>query len=224
MNFNQYLQDPQLVNSYSYARDNPLKHIDKSGEFVFLAPLAAYAVSIAPVWLPAVVTTGAAIGAALQTKFVGESIGHFIEGNQQGFEEAVQKQQTVIGVGAALGVGLLGTMSTQKDIKQGGAHGDLRSVEGQVRHHIPAKSVSPYSSNRSPALLMDKEDHWATKSWGSGRAAQTYRATQQTLIKQGRFDEAQQMDINDIRSQFGNKYDQGLKQATQYTKNVLNKK
>lgn len=33
-----YLSDPQNFNSYSYARNNPLKHVDESGEFVQLAP------------------------------------------------------------------------------------------------------------------------------------------------------------------------------------------
>ena len=70
---------------------------------------------------------------------------------------------------------------------------------------------------------MDTADHQKTKSWGSSKKAKQYRKEQEELIKQGKFKEAQQMDINDVRSKFGNKYDEGIKQMQDYTEELLNK-
>src|SRR3989338_8214896 len=222
LTFAQYLQDPQLVNSYSYTRNNPLKHIDKSGEFLFLAPLAAYAFAYAPVAIPAAITAGAAIAASAQAYFFGEGIGNLMEGNYQGFQQSVDKQMTVTGISAAVTAGLLEGMSMVW-VKQGGAYGDLRGIEGKEKHHVPANSVSPYSRNQGPTLLMDKADHQETSSWGRFQEAAGYRSQQKQLIEQGRFIDAQKMDIKDIQSKFGDKYNQGLREVVDYTKSLLKK-
>jgi len=70
--------------------------------------------------------------------------------------------------------------------------------------------VSPIPTKKGPAIEMDIPDHMKTASWGSGAAASQYRATQRTLIESGRFDDAIVMDIDDIRSQFGGKYDDAI--------------
>jgi len=57
-----------------------------------------------------------------------------------------------------------------------------------------------------------------TASFGSSKEARAYREQQKTLIEQGRFREAQQMDIIDIQSKFGGKYDEAIKQMLDYTK------
>jgi len=47
IDFEAYLRKPQLHNSYSYAGNNPVKYVDKNGEFVFLAiPLIYLAVEV----------------------------------------------------------------------------------------------------------------------------------------------------------------------------------
>ena len=38
------LLDPQMQNSYAYARNNPVKHTDPDGEFAFVIPLIAYGI------------------------------------------------------------------------------------------------------------------------------------------------------------------------------------
>lgn len=97
----------------------------------------------------------------------------------------------------------------------GGAHKDIPTVGGEV-NHIPADSVSPLSTGKGSSVWMEKADHMKTKSWGSSDKAKAWRAKQKELIDQGKFREAVEMDLQDIRSQFGNKYDKGIKEMLDY--------
>jgi filamentous hemagglutinin len=65
---------------------------------------------------------------------------------------------------------------------------------------------------------MLPEDHRLTASWGNSQEARAYRQTQADLIAQGDFQGAQQMDIADIKSKFGNKYDAGIRQVLNYSR------
>ncbi|NEB94077.1 hypothetical protein [Streptomyces bauhiniae] len=57
------------------------------------------------------------------------------------------------------------------------------------------------------AIQMDEADHVQTESWGSSRAGQLHRAHQEFLMRQGRLTESLQMDIDNVGSLFGTKYD-----------------
>lgn len=57
---------------------------------------------------------------------------------------------------------------------------------------------------------MDQSDHYATASWGRSAAAIQYRAAQQAEAEQGSYSNAVQMDINDIQTKFGSKYDDAI--------------
>jgi RHS repeat-associated protein len=98
----------------------------------------------------------------------------------------------------------------------GGAYDDVSAAGGQV-HHAPADSISPLSRGKGPSFRMDTPEHHQTASWGRSKAAQAYRTKQQELIGQGRFREAQQMDIDDVRSKFGPIYDEHIRQMEEYT-------
>ena len=63
---------------------------------------------------------------------------------------------------------------------------------------------------------METPDHALTKSFAGSRAAREYRARQRELVEQGRFREAVQMDIDDVRRLFGNKYDEAIRQMNVY--------
>ena len=80
----------------------------------------------------------------------------------------------------------------------------------------PADSASPLERNDGPAIKMEKEDHRQTASCGNSREAREYRAQQQKLIEQGEFREALQMDIDDIRDKFGDKYDDAIAEMLKY--------
>ena len=98
----------------------------------------------------------------------------------------------------------------------GGAYKDVRTA-GREAHHMPAKSVSHLGEREGPAISMTPEDHRLTASWGNSKAAQDYRKEQQRLVDEGRFREAQQQDIDDVRKIAGDKYDREISQMIAYT-------
>jgi len=104
--------------------------------------------------------------------------------------------------------------------KTGGAYKDLPILENCERHHIPAKSASDLAEEDGPCIIMEKGDHRQTASYGSSKEAREYREKQKELIEQGKFKEAQQMDIDDIHEKFGDKYDDAIQQAEQYTEEI----
>lgn len=100
---------------------------------------------------------------------------------------------------------------------KGGAFKELENLENTERHHMPSCEASNLQRDVGPAIIMDKADHVKTASWGNSKEAQEYRNKQKELIESGHFKEAQQIDINDIRSKFGNKYDDAIKEMQQYS-------
>ena len=112
--------------------------------------------------------------------------------------------------------------------KTGGTYGDLIANDqwgGHLEehpphevHHMPADSVNGLERNDGPAIVMEKADHRQTASCGNSLEAREYRAKQKELIEQGKFDEAMQMDIDDIREKFGDKYDNAIAQMQEAAK------
>jgi filamentous hemagglutinin len=70
---------------------------------------------------------------------------------------------------------------------------------------------------------MEPADHKRTASYQRGKEQDEYRARQRELIQQGRFREAVQMDVDDIRSKFGSKYDAGIDQMLRYVHQITDK-
>ena len=110
----------------------------------------------------------------------------------------------------------------EKDIPseiKGGSYRDVKKYsDGELEdvHHIPAKSISTLEKDDGPAIRMEKGDHRQTASYGNSREAREYRNKQEELVKQGKFREAVQMDIDDIREKFGDKYDEAIAQMEKY--------
>ena len=96
---------------------------------------------------------------------------------------------------------------------KGGEYGKVRAGNqgGQV-HHTPAAKVTPFEYRKAPSVWMETADHQKTASWGRSKAAQGYRDKQDALINSGKLRSAIQMDIDDIRSKVGNKYEANIKQ------------
>lgn len=97
----------------------------------------------------------------------------------------------------------------------GGAYGTMAAYDGQ-RHHIPSDSVTSITTYSGPAIRMITADHRLTASYGSSASAISFRAQEAALIAEGKFDEAMQLGIDDIRSLFGTKYDKAIAQMISY--------
>lgn len=115
----------------------------------------------------------------------------------------------------------------------GGRYGDLTKWDewggwleecGCEVHHMPCAVAacddnSPYKMDYDdvPAIVMFEEDHRETASWGSNG---NYQARQSSLMKQGRIRDAFAMDVADIQSKFGNKYDAQIQGALDYLNSI----
>ena len=111
--------------------------------------------------------------------------------------------------------------------KQGGSYGELEKeghdhshVPPEEKHHMPAWEAMEKNTDikykQCPAIAMEKEEHKRTASWGPSTDAKLYRDEQAKLIKEGKFRDALQMDIDDIHEKFDDKYDTGIKQMLTY--------
>ncbi|MEH7009218.1 hypothetical protein V7087_00105 [Neobacillus niacini] len=109
-------------------------------------------------------------------------------------------------------------ISENKDKKGGSYREVFKEGEGEKYevHHMPADSTTELSRDDGPAIKMEKEDHRKTASCGNSKEAREYREKQSELIKQGKFREAIQMDIDDIRDKFGDKYDEAISEMLEY--------
>lgn len=85
---------------------------------------------------------------------------------------------------------------------------------------MPADAASDLSRSNGPAIAMRATDHKNTASFDNLPGAREYRAAQADLISKGRFREAIEMDIADIRAKFGSTYDDGIAEMVDYAKRI----
>ena len=108
---------------------------------------------------------------------------------------------------------------------RGGSYGFLRNFttgnKGYEIHHMPAASVSPLTRWRGPCIIMSKDDHKKTGSFGKSHKAIRYRRWQAKLISEGSFFEAEYMDIKNIQRSFGDRYDTAIAEKIIYEKKLI---
>ena len=102
--------------------------------------------------------------------------------------------------------------------------GERSTHVGGETNHSPAfasyKDIPGAPSKYSgPAFHMDYADHRSMTSTGSSNAAKIWRARQNSFIKQGRWDKAMEMDINEAKQKFGSKYTERMKRMVRETFN-----
>lgn len=125
------------------------------------------------------------------------------------------------------------TLEVPRYKQLGGSYGSITNAMNGHRHHCFSDwvygqtTVNKYDSNRNvvgtvsatyaaPVVLMTPEDHQLSASYGSGASAVAYRNSQLALVRQGKYLEAMQMDINDIHSKFGDRYNGAIEQMWSY--------
>lgn len=103
--------------------------------------------------------------------------------------------------------------------KQGGSYKEVfkpgRGEHTEV-HHMPPNEVNGIDFQDGPCIAMDKADHRILANTGSSKEAREYRAKQRELIESGDFRGALKMDIADIHSKFGDKYDGRIQEMLDY--------
>ena len=70
---------------------------------------------------------------------------------------------------------------------------------------------------------MDSADHALTASHNTQAGHTTYRLRQERLIKQGKIGEAIQLDIDNIRELFGDKYDEAIREMLDQLEPLMKK-
>jgi hypothetical protein len=149
--------------------------------------------------------------AAMGGYHVGNGAMRVYNGDNWGFLE--------MATGGIQGFGALSSARQLAQPKLGGAYGDVRARGGEV-HHAPARSASPLIPRDSPAFRMEIADHAETASYFSRKGARAYIAAQRRLIEAGEFRLAVNMDIADVRSKFGPKYNQGIQEMLNYINRI----
>ncbi|MFD9124449.1 RHS repeat domain-containing protein [Kitasatospora sp. NPDC059571] len=86
-------------------------------------------------------------------------------------------------------------------------------------NHIPAQGSykklgvsAELNPGYGPSIRMEYDDHRKFISTGRGAGPDAWRATQRSLILQGKWDEAMQKDIQEIRRVHGTKYDSAIRE------------
>jgi hypothetical protein len=121
------------------------------------------------------------------------------------------------------GDGSGGSSSEDQERTTGGSYKDCKKAsDGNTEqvHHMPADAASPLATKDGPCITMDKEDHKKTASFDNKPGSQEYRDAQKDLIKQGKFKEAMQMDVDDVKKKFPGKYDKSIGDALKYAENL----
>ncbi|KAI9129302.1 FG-GAP-like repeat-containing protein [Acaryochloris sp. CCMEE 5410] len=115
----------------------------------------------------------------------------------------------------------------------GGSHSTVStSNQGGQAHHTPSwaaieKNGLELSYGRAPTICLTVADHQQTASHNLATDIEEaadpieYREKQAELIKQGKFKEAQNMDIRNIRRLFGDRYEEGIRQMEIYTEKLM---
>lgn len=138
-------------------------------------------------------------------------------GGQEASEKIALKQKEMEAAEALKGK-IEGQQAEIPTAYEGGSYRDLAQnrIEGTEIHHIPPASVNGLEYNDGPAIRMDTADHRETASCGASNEAREYRAQQGQLIKEGRFEEAMNNDIAEVKEKFYGKYDDAIGQAKEY--------
>lgn len=106
---------------------------------------------------------------------------------------------------------------------RGGAHSETKGPvrDGFDSHHMPADDASPLARNNGPAIHMEPSDHHQTSSNGQVSGSYQYRRSIEALIKDGKWREAMEIEIQDVkdiahRANDPTRYDEAISEMLTY--------
>ncbi len=88
----------------------------------------------------------------------------------------------------------------------------------EQRHHMPSQYCGN-KGNDGGAITMKTSDHKDTASYDCRQGADEYRKKQKELVDSGKFGEAFEMDVQDIKNKFGSKYNEAIEHLREWYKN-----
>ena len=147
----QVLSNPQLLNSYAYTANNPVKYTDPDGEFLFLIPA-----------IPYIFTGAVALLGAYSAWQTGQTAGYALEGDYVNSEVSAAKNQLALTAIAALGEGALAamplTVTNSSKLKQSAQNTNQQTI-------IPGQKIT------SLEQVPEKIKSQVPNAWGTGRQA-----------------------------------------------------
>lgn len=109
------------------------------------------------------------------------------------------------------------------DKRNGGKYSDLSHIrDGRDAHEMPSfQSTGADKRKDAPAIKMEPEDHRQTASYGSSNSAREYRARQAELVRQGKYHEAIQMDLDNLKELgLDKKYKTAIGEMLKYAESI----
>ncbi|MHC1731936.1 MAG: DNRLRE domain-containing protein [Bacteroidales bacterium] len=186
------------ANMFAYCRNNFVNNSDPNGEFILDA-----------IFLASDISTFMAHPSLKNAGWVALSAVCFVD--------ASGISSSVIHAGRTLRVA---TETLHKvEVLKGGRFADVDKIRkvDEVGHHMAQNAYNKkigISRDDGPALLMSKADHAKTRTY-AGKGKKTMRIDKGLTARQ-----RLARDVADVRSQFGRKYNQGLRQTIKYAKTL----
>ena len=154
----QYLANPQQMNSYVYANNNPIRIVDRNGEFAFLIP-AIVTVLSNPAFVAGLAIT--AYSTLQATNHWGQGVGYMMEGDHQSanyhFDTSMGYQFKGLVGGTAMLMSGPGIMNE----KSGSVKSNYKiELSKQNKHVVGSSNYKPelgksLFTNKNPQKLLD---------------------------------------------------------------------
>ena len=226
------IYNPMNMATYSYTYQNPIKYIDPNGKQVeWKKAWESVKQGVKdfvsnPLVLDALTDGGYSRGLR-EIEYAKTNPSTMEWAAFQAGENAREIKSEFLG-----GYGVGGIKNTRINLSKGGAHGKFNNLydsNGKLltnKNHLP--TIKSYklegfkiSDYMGGANIMTISDHKNFISTGSSKAAIAFRDAEAQLLKSGKFIEAFDLNANAIRKQFGNKYDNALKEAKEHYQNKV---
>jgi RHS repeat-associated protein len=209
--FDENRVDPQRWNRYGYVRNNPMRYVDPDGQVIETA-WDAFNIGLGVASFVSNVREGNYLSAAVDGGGLlldsGAAALPFIPGGFGAAIKGVRVADKAADLGRGAGI-----------VNRGGRFADLDKAKlaGEIGHHVPQNAFNrtrSLSRRDGPAIGITIEDHRLTRTF-AGRGRRTMRQDAELNSRQ-----RLAQDVQDLRSQFGSRYNRGSLEAIEYSKTL----